>query len=218
MAYERLKEATPPKNPYVDKDRQFRFDVPFVTDWTMFVTQAEYMWKFSVLWNTFKPKSYLVIGALVGSSESYACWRTKHFPDLIVVADIDLSEYNPHQTNLASVYKNISKNFPHELIIMKTNSQTSTSLRKHGPYDLVFVDGEHSEKGVQRDMDHAFLTLKEGGVIMVHDVDDLSNVKDGYNAWVGRHKHEIDQLVIPSSGSPSFQMGLGLIQKKKIKL
>jgi predicted O-methyltransferase YrrM len=221
-ACELLKNTTPPKASLTNLGNlfgtsnnfhdNFHFHVPFVCNYTGFVLDPKYIFNFSVLWDFFKPIKYLVIGALLGTSESYACWRTKHHPSLIVVADIDLAGYNPNRSNMASQYINITAHYPNELILMRSNSQTSNSCRAHGPYDLIFVDGEHSRKGVYKDIQHAWSQLTEDGVIMVHDVDLIPGVSKGYNDWLRAAGDQAEHVTIPNE---YFQQGLGLIQRKR---
>ena len=212
-----------PDNIYRSKSNHndvFRVDVPFVTDWLELATEPRYLWAQSIIWDLVKPKDYLVIGALLGISESYSCWRTGHYPNKIVVADVDLGAYNPDRNNLASVYKNIGKYYPppQELIITRSNSQTSATCEDLGPYDLIFIDGDHSEKGVMCDMERAFRSIRDGGIIMVHDVDPpegkdggLAGVITGFSKWVNANKDKVNYITIPGK---IFQQGLGLIQKK----
>lgn len=51
-------------------------------------------------------------------------------------------------------------------------------LQEHGPVDLVFVDGDHSAKGVKQDTDLALKLLTEEGTLVWHD----ANPKERYMA------------------------------------
>lgn len=40
---------------------------------------------------------------------------------------------------------------------------------ERGPFDLVFIDGDHREEQVRRDVKHALKCLAPGGIVVMHD-------------------------------------------------
>lgn len=43
-------------------------------------------------------------------------------------------------------------------------------MRSHGPYDWVFIDGDHSYEGAKADFDNCLPMLAPGGVVVFHDI------------------------------------------------
>ena len=64
------------------------------------------------------------------------------------------------------------------------DSKEAGATWKHGPVDLVFVDGEHSYEGCKADVEAWLPHIKDGGIIAVHDYDksDIKPAADGYHA------------------------------------
>jgi len=187
----------------------FNFKLPFFSPPVNTVTQPNYMYPFAAIWGAVKPKSYLVIGVLYGSSECYAMWKTGHKPYRIVACDIDLAAYNPDRNNLAYAYQNLSKDNEAEIVTMRCNSRYCNLMENLGPYDLAFIDGEHTGEAVYADLTHARKSLSPGGIILVHDLElHTSSVKQGYDNWL-KDNPQFDHIEISSK---HFQLGLGLVQ------
>lgn len=62
-----------------------------------------------------------------------------------------------------------------KLIVRPTGSHELTS-KDLSPCDAVFVDGDHSRKGVMNDTGLALEMVRPGGIIMWHDYHDLGTV------------------------------------------
>ena len=185
------------------------FKLPFFSPPVLTVTQQKYMYPFSVIWGAIKPKKYLTIGVLYGSTESYAMWRTKHKPERIVACDIDLAEYNPERNNLAYAHDNLSRNNDGEIVTIRCNSKTCYMMELLGPYDLVFIDGEHTAEAVYADLNHAKKSIAPEGIIMVHDLElHTSSVLTGYKDWLNVNK-EFNHIEVSRQ---HFHLGLGLVQ------
>lgn len=187
----------------------FSFNVPFFSSPVNTVTATNYMHPFSAMWGAVKPQYYLVIGVLYGSSECYAMWKTGHKPKRIVACDVDLAAYNPLRNNLAYAYQNLSKDNDAEIVTMRCNSRYCSLMEHLGPYDLIFIDGEHTGEAVYADLNHAKKSLAPGGIILVHDLElHTSSVKQGYDAWLKDHS-QFNHIEVSSK---HFQLGLGLVQ------
>ena len=61
-----------------------------------------------------------------------------------------------------------------------------------GPYDFLHIDGDHSVKGCQHDLDLALKALAKGGMILVDDITHLADVKAGCSSWLFDHAGEVD--------------------------
>ena len=44
------------------------------------------------------------------------------------------------------------------------------AAREHGPYDFVFIDGDHSYEAVRADVDSYGVMVAPGGVLVLHDI------------------------------------------------
>lgn len=201
-----ITSITPPANNW---QMGFNFKVPFFSPPVLTVTQPNYMYPFSVIWDAVKPKNYLVIGVLYGSSECYAMWRTGHKPNRIVACDIDLAAYNPERNNLAYAYQNLSRDNDAEIITIRCNSRNSAIMENLGPYNLIFIDGEHTGEAVHADLNHAKRSISPNGIILVHDLElHTSSVRNGYDNWLSKNP-QFNHIEVPSK---HFQLGLGLVQ------
>lgn len=49
-------------------------------------------------------------------------------------------------------------------------TQDRDRVRRECPYDLIFIDGEHSRESVKEDLTLAFECLAPGGMIVLHDM------------------------------------------------
>jgi len=56
--------------------------------------------------------------------------------------------------------------FMWEIDSHKVNAQNITPM----PVDFLFIDGDHSEAGVRQDFDTFFPIVREGGIVVFHDV------------------------------------------------
>jgi predicted O-methyltransferase YrrM len=53
--------------------------------------------------------------------------------------------------------------------VPKTGAEAAAGLRNSGPFDFVFIDGDHSYEGIQADWEGWRGMLAPGGVIALHD-------------------------------------------------
>ncbi len=163
-----------------------------------------------------RPRRYCVIGALLGTLESYLLQCYEPFLEHITVCDVDLAAYNAKRDTGALCYRNICGaefgRFGGQFVYIRDNStspRAQQSIQALGPYDVVFVDGEHSYKAVQSDIETALGCLAPGGIVLVHDIELFSSrVPQGYSDFV-RNKCSITHVEISAA---YFQLGLGMIQ------
>jgi len=45
------------------------------------------------------------------------------------------------------------------------------AIQAHAPYDWVFIDGDHGEWGVSTDVETCLPLVREGGLMLLHDVE-----------------------------------------------
>jgi predicted O-methyltransferase YrrM len=68
------------------------------------------------------------------------------------------------------------KNDPRVKIIVRPTGSHELSPQDLSPCDAVFIDGDHSRKGVLNDTALAFEVLRPGGIVIWHDYHDLGTV------------------------------------------
>lgn len=185
------------------------------------VKHIRYMPPLAGLIAELNPASMLTIGALYGTTESYLLqtWlNVRQKLAVITICDVDLPEYNANRDNGSLVYRNICGtqygNFGGLFTMIRGSSRdpiVKARIAACGPYDVVFVDGEHSAEAVYSDMQLASECLNPGGTILVHDLDlDSSSVRIGWNRWAAGHSPEWRFNTVPDS---TFLLGLGFVQR-----
>lgn len=153
------------------------------------------------------PKRYLVIGAYLGLVESLALrWGWK--PETIVVVDADIEDYSPRRENGSAVFMNICSrqfgSFDGKYVQIRADSKEFglSDLGVFGPFDLAFVDGEHSDEAAFKDTQTC---CEMAGIVMVHDLA-LSDVARGFHRFVEQTGKS--HILIPNS---MFFNGMGVV-------
>lgn len=67
--------------------------------------------------------------------------------------------------------------------LMKMKSTDAASSFEDGAYDFVFIDGDHSIKGVLNDLENYMPKVRSGGIIAGHDIG-LYSVNTAIGAWI----------------------------------
>lgn len=75
----------------------------------------------------------------------------------------------PHKTNEETVRKR-AKGYGNRLVIMKMDSVKAASTFKDGSFDFVFIDACHAKEEAKRDIEAWRPKVKEGGIVMGHDI------------------------------------------------
>jgi len=76
----------------------------------------------------------------------------------------------------AAVAALLARDFPAAAVhLVRADTQTLESLG--GPYDLIHVDGDHSEAGCYADLERALAACRAGGVILIDDYDYIAGVR-----------------------------------------
>lgn len=184
------------------------------------VTHERYLPPLGALIGKLQPVHLLTIGALFGTTESYVlqCCAGRNFLQTITICDLDIAEYNPRRDNGSLVYRNICGTefgkYEGTFTQIRGSSHWPDVTRKIeacGPFDLAFVDGEHTADAVYADIDLAARCLTPGGTILVHDTSLLSSsVPQGWNKWAIDHHPE---WVCDAVSDHTFFLGLGFVQR-----
>ena len=115
-------------------------------------------------YNAMKPMRVLEIGCWDGGTLKH--WLEGCGDNATVVA-VDLDHRN------REAYEEWRK-ADTTLIVIEGNSlehKTIAQIREHGPYDWVLIDGDHSDAAVRSDVDVCLPLIREGGVLLLHDIE-----------------------------------------------
>jgi predicted O-methyltransferase YrrM len=91
--------------------------------------------------------------------------------------------------------KNILRIYNHRLIELDTQTVDSLNIRE---VDLFHVDGDHTSKGVQHDLDLAYKVISDTGLILIDDITYIKTVSDGVNKWVEKMGNKITYEFVKS--------------------
>jgi predicted O-methyltransferase YrrM len=167
-----------------------------------------------------KPKKLLCVGSRHGfipAIMAQACKDNGFGKVDFVDAGFDSTSEN-HWTGvgywLTEKGKNCFKEFKLKKHI-KLFVQTTETFAKNYPknkYDYIYVDGDHSYKGVKTDFKLFWPKLNQGGFMLFHDISVTQTLNEGeYGVWKLFEELKEKNPYIAFDYSKS---GLGIIQKK----
>ena len=137
------------------------------------------MWQnrveFEMLWRMVKdrnPKRILEIGAFYGGT----LWHWAQLPGLETLVSVDLPVPESNKQHWKAVWEARAtwKDFTshldfHDLIGPSNDWFIRDAAEKQGPYDFIFIDGDHSYEGVKHDFASYLPMLARHGCIAFHD-------------------------------------------------
>ncbi len=91
--------------------------------------------------------------------------------------------------------KKILEPYNHRLIELDTQTVDSLNIRD---VDFFHVDGDHTTKGVQHDLDLAFECISDTGLIVVDDITYIKEVRIGVGKWIEKMEDKITHEFIKS--------------------
>lgn len=155
----------------------------------------------------------LEIGTFLGGSLYQ--WLRRMMPGgLLVAVDLPGATWGMPDTASPDAWRQwgIQKNirvFP--VLADSHNPQTVSQVHNFAPFDLVFIDGDHSYEGAKKDWDNYRYMVRKGGMVVFHDIlQDPS--RDGIGVW--QLWQEISgiyrSLALTSFGGQS-EKGIGVI-------
>lgn len=120
---------------------------------------------------------YAEIGVFKGEFSDVLCTQLQ--PRELVLIDLfsgftnsgDQDGNNMEVVNIGDVYKRlvaVSQKFP-SLRVKKGDSSSILHTFPDNTFDMIYIDGDHSYQGVQKDLHASFSKVKSGGWIMGHD-------------------------------------------------
>ena len=172
--------------------------------------------RFLALLNMYDVKSYLEIGARYGGTFEAVMNRLPRGSRGVAI-DFPGGEFG--EDGSAGVLVNTIKRLrsreldAHVIFGPSAAPEVVERAKRAGPYDLIFIDGDHSYEAVKRDFE---LYSPIGRIIALHDIaadDDWTN-KAGRKVEVGRFWREISkEYKTLEIVAPGAQMGIGVIFK-----
>jgi hypothetical protein len=153
-----------------------------------------------------KLNSFLEVGFAAGAINSII----NKFFNFKNIVGLDLFSSSLNSANLIGnmFHKNLS------LICGNTRSDYVKDIaNKLGPYDLIFIDADHTYEGVKMDFNNYLPMLSAGGVIGFHDVEcpDWTGINKFWNELESTNKYNMQKFVKKGF---SLQYGIGMLTVK----
>ena len=200
--------------------KKWAFVAPEIKWWLRAQAIADnYSEPMSGMFGAIKPEKYLAIGALWGTLESYMLKKTGWHPSVIILCDVDAEMYNKERDSLAYAYKNVTSSkygdYKGHFIAIRDTShseETLNTLFSLGPFDMIYVDGDHIEEGAYADICLAYDLLAPGGIMLVHDLDlPEDDVRNAYNRFI----KENTGIKHAEIRDPEVKFGIGIIERQE---
>jgi len=153
-----------------------------------------------------KLDSFLEVGFATGVNNSVI----NKFFNFKRIVGLDLFSGSGNADSLVGnmIHKNLT------LICGNTRSNyVIESAKKLGPYDLIFIDADHTYEGVKLDFKNYLPMLSEGGVIGFHDVEcpDWPEINKFWNELESTNKYNMKKFVKKGF---LLQYGIGILTLK----
>jgi len=152
-----------------------------------------------------KVTKYLEVGLRHGRT-FYAV--VEAMPPNSVAVGIDIQDNRFIKTTLDVLKRKVPTTLCRYLNGDSNNIDTAMAAKQYGPFDLVFIDADHSYEAVKRDWDNYGLM---GKIIAFHDIDCDA---EGYGAgklWRElKANHRCEEIIGEARG-----MGIGVLFKKQ---
>jgi hypothetical protein len=193
----------------------FVYTCPDVRPYHAAVLDARYLHSLAACIARLAPQRYLAIGGLLGTTEAFAITHFGWDPDVIVICDSDDPEYNEDREMGAWMYRNICgqkyAGFRGQYVHVRDSSDNllaKDTISRLGPFDMIYVDGKHTEASVESDLSLASVSSTPESIILAHDID-LPNTGVGtaYARWCQRHS-EFMHLE-----AHQFPYGMGILKR-----
>lgn len=123
-----------------------------------------------------KPRSVLEIGTFEGNSAFFMALGCK-WNDLGRVVTIDVEDFGA--TEMMKEYK-----MGH--LVTAIRNRTDPVIYKNAPYEMAFIDGNHTYTSVKQDLEYVNKLVVDGGYILGHDAY-TSGVKQAVEEFCGKN-------------------------------
>jgi predicted O-methyltransferase YrrM len=150
---------------------------------------------------TARPRSMLEIGTAGGGTLFLFCAAAADDATLVTV---DLPPPGGYRRHRGRIYRAFARG-RQRVHALRADSQSSATLdlvrdRLGGPVDFLFIDGDHSAAGVERDYELYGPLVRPGGLIAFHDIvpgpeDSVGGVPDFWARLKSDRQGDVDELV-----------------------
>lgn len=149
--------------------------------------------------------NYFCENFLTGKNDTITCidpWETSCAP----LTNYDNSKYDKfYPKSLYDTFVENVNNYKDKIIIKRGYSNNIVPLLKDNDYDLIFIDGDHSEKMVYIDAVNSFKKLKKNGFIVFDDYwsskvmakDENWGTDLAIDRFISENKEEIEIIFAP---------------------
>jgi hypothetical protein len=108
--------------------------------------------------------------ALLDANPSLAMFAIDQWKQLPPRPNENAETYNDYDMNgLCASVTQKAKTYHGRCQILKGDSEEMAAMVENGTLDFVFIDGDHTEAGVARDIRAWAPKVKEGGMVLGHD-------------------------------------------------
>jgi len=133
--------------------------------------------------NDVKIETYLEIGAAGGGT-------ARLMSDVFLIPRIRIVDLGDHAAHVAferNASGMVSNGSVVETFIGSSHSRPAMEFIHDATYDLVLVDGDHTQEGCTQDVAAVSGSIREGGVLAVHDVNGDPGVAAWWDGWYDPH-------------------------------
>jgi len=157
--------------------------------------------------NEFRFKKFLEIGFHAGFTNTILK-KIFNFQEIVAIDIID-GPVNGSAFRANLRFKNLT------LICNDSTSQYSIdNARKLGPFDLIFIDGNHDYEIAKKDFENYKEMISDNGVIALHDI--KSKVHEGiprlWNEITSKNEYEVDTVY---NADVIMKTGFGILKPKR---
>jgi len=134
------------------------------------------VWEFEQLLTLYrrrKPRRVLEIGTFHGGS--LKCWIDGTAPGATIVS-IDLPVPGASDRQRWGEWAELAQQHVYAYQGASQSPEMIAAAQRHGPYDWIFIDADHSYLAVRNDWDEYGALIVPNGVIALHDI----NPREGY--------------------------------------
>ena len=156
--------------------------------------------------NNFKFKRFLEVGFASGFNNTIL----NKFFNFETIVGIDLFTSNINGVNLQAnmMFKNLTL-----IAGDSTSDRVIGQAKQLGPYDLIFIDANHTYEYVKKDFENYSKLLKSGGVVGFHDVDcpDWPGINKYWKELKKTNKYDMKEFI---NRDYKLQYGIGMLNYK----
>lgn len=164
---------------------------------------------------TRQPKNVLEIGSLFGGTLYH--WITLGTPDTnFTVIDLPVWTGDDRYTAQMRGHKGLWASWCHDnqsLVVSGRSSRSPEAIsfaKERGPFDFVFIDGDHTYQAVRTDFETYRPFVQKDGVLVLHDIFRRTAIDEVWKLW-----HEIKESgykTVELRSEPDQQdLGIGLV-------